>query len=179
MNCELDTLSLFLLIPPSPTNLWQQQQLLRPSLLRPEVETLLLLSKLQDSSAMRTLRCSVLCCAVFPAMVSNFFSLLMYLYVLLLKFRSSPWSQASTQAKTTTGMTTIIMTRGESKLRWSSHLSSVSLWSREFNWCPLVNLKVKVMPLRQNYISQAPDTHTHTEWSFGLESNVGKFKMMG
>ncbi|KAK6293628.1 hypothetical protein J4Q44_G00359540 [Coregonus suidteri] len=36
MNCELDTLSLFLLIPPSPTNLWQQQQLLRPSLLRPE-----------------------------------------------------------------------------------------------------------------------------------------------
>lgn len=51
------------------TNLWQQQQLLRPSLLRPEVETLLLIHRDCSCTAAHPLRC---CCSSSKEVLSDF-----------------------------------------------------------------------------------------------------------
>lgn len=101
------------------TKHWQHQQLLRPSLLRPEVDTLPLFLFHKG------------CCH--PAVISPSLLLLLFFFFsspsqhLAQKFlflsnippfinsRRSPWSPVSTQARIITHKTTIIMTKGEYK----------------------------------------------------------------
>lgn len=113
------------------TNLWQQQQLLRPSLLRPEVDTILLFLIHRDcsqSAVNSPLYAAAAAAAALPLLSSSEECWVISLSAFL-KCRSSPWSQESTQAKTTTHRTTIIMTKGEHAAYWLSPLSLVVLWS--------------------------------------------------
>lgn len=91
------------------TNLWQQQQLLRPSLLRPEVETshfssfkgiVLVVPVCAAAAALLVLRPSFEQCWVISLFAS-------------LNHRNSPWSQVSTPARITMHKTTIITIKGE------------------------------------------------------------------
>lgn len=106
------------------TNLWQQQQLLRPSLLRPEVETSCF-SWFKGACSP-----SVATAALLLVLLPSFKQCWLIFLFASSNHRNSPWSRVSTRGRITTHKTTIITIKGEHALLCQPRLLTACLWSQ-------------------------------------------------